>query len=285
MKTTKTIFAVILTFALFVNLCQAGTGKYKLTASNLNYTSEKSLEFDIVLKNTSEENEPLKYFAGQFILEFNPSIANGGELTYSVIKTGLPEIMKPGLATVKDNQLRLSVNNIQQNPELMPLVPSGKEGLLIARMHLETSAEKFSSEPLNLKFNSESKLRTKITVFDGKKAVDITNSEFHVTDLDGSTGNGMQVVTEIPKEYSLAQNYPNPFNPTTKINYDLPKAGNVTMRVYDITGREVYTLVNQLQQAGSYSVTFNGANFASGIYFYKIQAGNFSQIKRMVLIK
>jgi hypothetical protein len=89
----------------------------------------------------------------------------------------------------------------------------------------------------------------------------------------------------IPKEYSLSQNYPNPFNPVTNIKYQLPKDGFVTLKIYDITGREIAKLVNEQKPAGNYTVAFNGSNFASGVYFYRIQAGDFVQVKKMVLIK
>jgi hypothetical protein len=90
---------------------------------------------------------------------------------------------------------------------------------------------------------------------------------------------------EIPKEFLLSQNYPNPFNAITVINYRLPKAGNVKLVVYDILGREIRTLVNEFKQAGSYNVSFDASSLASSVYFYKIEAGSFIQIKKMVLIK
>ena len=90
---------------------------------------------------------------------------------------------------------------------------------------------------------------------------------------------------ELPKIYSLAQNYPNPFNPSTLINYSLPKAGNVELKVYDVLGREVAVLVNEFKQVGNYSVQFNANNFASGVYFYKLKAGDFVSTKKMLLVK
>jgi hypothetical protein len=93
------------------------------------------------------------------------------------------------------------------------------------------------------------------------------------------------ISTEIPDEYELGQNYPNPFNPATKINFALPKQGLVTLKIYDITSREVQTLVNEVKRAGFYSVDFNGSTLASGVYFYRIQSGNFNDTKRFVLIK
>jgi len=92
----------------------------------------------------------------------------------------------------------------------------------------------------------------------------------------------------IPKEYSLSQNYPNPFNPVMKINYELPKDGKVKLVIYDILGREIKTLVNELKQAGRYTVEFNGNSLASGVYFYRIQVEggrNYTAVKKMVLIK
>ena len=101
---------------------------------------------------------------------------------------------------------------------------------------------------------------------------------------DNITGN-----TTTPKEYSLSQNYPNPFNPTTTINYDLPKDGNVKLIIYDILGREVSKLVNnEFKVAGRYSVVFDGSSLSSGIYFYRIEVNNgkdFMKVKRMVLVK
>jgi len=91
--------------------------------------------------------------------------------------------------------------------------------------------------------------------------------------------------TTVPQSYSLAQNYPNPFNPVTKINFAIPKQGFVTLKVYDMLGREVTKLVNEVKQAGTYSVDFDATRLSSGVYFYKLEAGGFVDTKRMVLIK
>lgn len=91
--------------------------------------------------------------------------------------------------------------------------------------------------------------------------------------------------SELPNTYSLSQNYPNPFNPVTNIRYDLPYDNYVTIKVYDVLGKEVVTLVNEYKEAGRYLVSFNAANFSSGIYFYTIQVGEFSQTRRMTVLK
>jgi hypothetical protein len=86
-------------------------------------------------------------------------------------------------------------------------------------------------------------------------------------------------------QYSLSQNYPNPFNPSTTINYSLPKSGNVKITVYNAIGSKVATIVNEYKPAGNYSVQFNGSNLASGIYLYRLESGNFSDTKKLVLLK
>lgn len=96
----------------------------------------------------------------------------------------------------------------------------------------------------------------------------------------------------IPSVYELHQNYPNPFNPSTVISYQLPVAGYVTLKIYDILGREAAKLVNKEQQAGDYKIKFDGANLPSGIYFYELSTENlsdgrqdFHQTKKMILLK
>ena len=88
-----------------------------------------------------------------------------------------------------------------------------------------------------------------------------------------------------PQTFELKQNYPNPFNPSTKISYTLPQSSNVTLKVYDILGNEISTLVNNKQSAGTYELNFDASNLTSGIYFYQIQAGEFTQVHKMLLLK
>jgi N-acetylneuraminic acid mutarotase len=90
---------------------------------------------------------------------------------------------------------------------------------------------------------------------------------------------------DLPTEFELFQNYPNPFNPTTKIKYQLPVQSFVTLKVYDVLGNEIAILVNEEKPVGSYEIDFKASSLPSGIYFYKLQAGSFLQIKKMVLLK
>lgn len=98
------------------------------------------------------------------------------------------------------------------------------------------------------------------------------------------------IITDIQKKYivndfRLYQNYPNPFNPSTTISYSLPEKQNVTIKIFDITGSEITLLKNKFQQKGSYEINFDGSDLTSGIYFYTLQAGNFSETKKMILLK
>ncbi|HEY3251731.1 MAG TPA: T9SS type A sorting domain-containing protein [Ignavibacteria bacterium] len=89
-----------------------------------------------------------------------------------------------------------------------------------------------------------------------------------------------------PVNYLLLQNYPNPFNPVTKINYQLPKTSKVNLLIYDIQGRVVIRLINSgIKESGWHSIEFNAQNYPSGVYFYRIEAGDFVQSKKMVLVK
>lgn len=88
-----------------------------------------------------------------------------------------------------------------------------------------------------------------------------------------------------PEEFFLSQNYPNPFNPTTTINYQLPMSSHVTLKIYDVLGREIATLVNEKQNAGSYAMKFDGSRLASGLYFYRLEAGTFIETRKLILLK
>jgi hypothetical protein len=93
------------------------------------------------------------------------------------------------------------------------------------------------------------------------------------------------ISSEVPTHFSLSQNYPNPFNPSTNIRYDLPKNGFVKLVVFDELGREIETLVNEKQTAGTYEATFNASQYSSGVYFYKLTTDNFTETKKMLMIK
>jgi hypothetical protein len=110
------------------------------------------------------------------------------------------------------------------------------------------------------------------------------NQEIYTANLSGiiSVNN---ISSEIPSSYKLFQNYPNPFNPATKIRFDIPEYSFVKITVYDALGKEIAKPVYRVLNPGSYETEFNGNDLTTGIYFYKIEAGDFTETKKLVLIK
>jgi hypothetical protein len=106
-------------------------------------------------------------------------------------------------------------------------------------------------------------------------------------DYDGSFeySNIIDVEVGTPSDFFLSQNYPNPFNPLTTINYSIAKQGIVSLKIYDILGNEIMTLVNEVKPSGNYSAQFNASALASGMYIYKLQSGDFVKARKMILIK
>ena len=165
------------------------------------------------------------------------------------------------------SQVRLEYNtrivqlDDDANPEIL-MTHRGGNGMFLSIMELENSD--FSSPSWNVEFEELFSLEPPVTV---------------VGPLD-----------QVPSAYSLKQNYPNPFNPVTSISYDIPEAATVTLRVYDLLGRDVRTLVNQQQAPGSYIAIWNGtdnsgAEIATGVYIYRLEAGQFISAKKMILLK
>lgn len=103
--------------------------------------------------------------------------------------------------------------------------------------------------------------------------------------LNGTLTGIQPITNNVPNRFELYQNYPNPFNPVTKIKFDLPKDGNVKLTVYDMLGKEVKTLVNEFSKAGQYEVPFDGSNLSSGAYFFRLEAGDNVDVKKMMLVK
>ena len=130
--------------------------------------------------------------------------------------------------------------------------------------------------------------------------INISAVNGHVRPIWTSTLNGGTIYTAIvdtiyvginrisdiaPSSYSLHQNYPNPFNPSTKIKFEINKSGDIVLNVYDVTGKIVSEIVNEYLTAGTYEVTFDGNNLPSGVYFYQLRAGEFTDTKKLILLK
>jgi hypothetical protein len=96
---------------------------------------------------------------------------------------------------------------------------------------------------------------------------------------------GIQNQNQVAEQFSLSQNYPNPFNPTTNIHFSIPKDGNVSLKIYDMLGKEVETYSDGFMKAGTYNAEVDASNWASGVYFYTLKSGDFFETKKMTLIK
>jgi hypothetical protein len=116
-------------------------------------------------------------------------------------------------------------------------------------------------------------------------ATDVDNSRISTSFTVTTSGVGVEVVEALPTEFSLSQNYPNPFNPSTTIKFGLPVASTVSLKVYNILGEEVANLVNKDMPAGFNTVIFDASRLGTGMYIYRIQAGNFTQVRKMMLVK
>jgi hypothetical protein len=101
----------------------------------------------------------------------------------------------------------------------------------------------------------------------------------------GSTTSVEQIYHELPTAFSLKQNYPNPFNPSTSIQFSVPRTEFVILKVYNIFGKEIATLVSKNLSAGTYETLWNAHGFSSGVYFYRMQAGAFSRTKKLILLR
>jgi hypothetical protein len=156
-------------------------------------------------------------------------------------------------------------------------------------LNKKSSALNFSKEEATIVLVEAKAEAEAIFTFDVNRNAPINKKDtidFMITSSDGiqMTKQFIFIYTG-PKEFKLEQNYPNPFNPTTTIQYQLPQVVKVTLKVYDILGSEVATLVNENQEAGYKEVQFSGNNIASGMYVYRITAGNYISTKKMMLVK
>lgn len=171
------------------------------------------------------------------------------------------------------------VGNINLNPDLIqpgyylndtsPCIDSGKDSVAF-------NDREDPLNPGNALWPSKGTLRNDMGVFGGPNCSDLPQI---ITSADDETQGG------IPDEFKLYQNYPNPFNPITNISFSIPSAAFITLKVYDILGDEVVTLINSERPAGEYRITFDASTLTSGVYLYRLSAGNLTEMKKMILLK
>jgi len=205
----------------------------------------------------------------------NGSVWAGGYIDASTDTTVSSDVIA---ITRSPNTFRVAYSTMTNNSEGKAFLRTFNAGTLSARFQLNVTPSAVSFSPVRAGYRLAA-TDSCFTVVEGA----LGGSSYAYSGCSGTlTGTGN---SETPVSFKLSQNYPNPFNPTTKISYALPKSGLVTLRVYDVLGREVATLVNEVKNAGSYTVDFSASNFTSGVYFYKLETNGLSDIKKMMLIK
>ncbi|MBK7104210.1 MAG: T9SS type A sorting domain-containing protein [Ignavibacteriae bacterium] len=270
----KTFFLIftVLNISLFAQ------SDYIIKLINPIQIDNKNLEFDVTINSTGPDFILSSYqCAFTFDLTFNNS--DSISLEYSVNSSELANIPVYiiGFDTSDQQNKLIFISGIGND------IISGKEKL-IGKFRISSTKE-FTEESLNLKWNFTGAVNTILTDINFLNITEPTN---HIN-FDNTITN-VKDSKVLPEKYSLEQNYPNPFNPTTKIKYTIQSnlknsTTNVKLVVFDILGREVKTLINEKQKSGNYEIIFNARNLASGAYFYKLDAGNFTQVKKMILLK
>jgi hypothetical protein len=192
-----------------------------------------------------------------------------------------------GFAYISVPAVKLYTNSAKFTASVSPTPPSGTITLSFLNRSSNVALDSLTTYPDSLR------LRIKTSSGVTNQAYTITvlgkgpnGTPVHMRTIALTVITGINIVgSEIPKDFSLYQNFPNPFNPTTQIRFDLAKSGLVKLNVYDISGKLVSTLINSTYSAGKYSTEFDAKNFASGIYFYKLETPDFTSIKKMILVK
>jgi hypothetical protein len=220
------------------------------------------------------------------VSSFSSQIMNGFNVRMQLTsQTSLTGWVNSGWTTCYSGTYTVPGTGWQYITMNTPLMYNGSSNLLIEVCYDNTSwtdySPVFASSAPNMTWQYSNDNLTGCTITSGASQPLRPNITLFFSPPTG-TGNEFAAV---PKVFSLSQNYPNPFNPVTKINYGVPKQSLITMKVYDIIGREVAVLVNETKQPGYYSVDFDGSSFASGVYFYRLTAGTFTDVKRFILIK
>ena len=185
--------------------------------------------------------------------------------------------VQPG---TKGNEIKLTVANVSEEN------PATNVNIVLTR---KSSALSFNKETETIEMIEAKAEAEALFTFDINRNATVNKKDtidFIITDANGLMMSKSFIFSYTgPKEFKLEQNFPNPFNPTTKIQYQLPQDSRVTLKVYDILGSEVATLVNEEQEAGYKEVQFTGNNIASGMYVYRLQAGDYISTKKMMLLK
>jgi Secretion system C-terminal sorting domain/Beta-propeller repeat len=267
-----------------------------LSDDNLNYLLIKMDNYGDIIWQTQIECNDTSYFNGLVMIDGDDNI-----ITLTLQPIVLPIYWKIILSKYSSEGELIWQESYYENNYYFPqprslikdnnnnifiLLYSGLSGQMLKYsqdgmnkwiLNIPDSGEHFIPETMIIRTNGD--IYTWGTTMDSPGGKIITIYKYHDDEV--------QSINEfdISKSYLLEQNYPNPFNPTTKIRFSIPELQLTTLKIYDILGREVVTLLNKEKPAGTYEVEFNATNLPSGIYFYRIQAGSYIKTRKMVLLK
>lgn len=247
-----------------------------------------------LLSNTQHIGEILPSYARNlnFCLVARDNKPGGGGIGYSFASLSVTDSAGPFLVTSPNTAVTWNANLPQTvtwdiaNTNLSPVnclnvnIILSTDGGNTFPIALKSNTPNDGSEVVNLPMVSTLTARIKVEA-SNNIFFDISNTNFIITTVSGIKNLGSH-----PIDFKLLQNYPNPFNPSTMISFSIPKKSNVNLIVYDITGKAVAKLINnEIMTEGNYSYEFDGSTLASGMYFYKLKAGNFEETRKMVLLK
>ncbi len=212
----------------------------------------------------------LNYRAFKFPWKTNLFVTNPDSLDFGFVPPRHSNTRSLSITNNSDKEIEINgvLNRDSAFTILTPLpIVIGAFGDTTVQIQFKPKEVKSYSDNLYLQWNKEGQRITQIVPLSATTIVD-------VEDRNDNKFN-----------FSLAQNYPNPFNPITNIGFRIAESGFVSLKVYDVLGREISTLINGEKTVGSYEVAFDGSGLSSGIYFYKLQTGNYTSVKKMILMK
>lgn len=264
---------------ILTNLGYKAIPTVELSDTNLTYTLSFNDSEKIIL---SEQFPEVNY---EYERVFIGTLVSGDDVDTAKQKIRIADLEKPIVAMLEDITITKD-DSLHPSITGYPII-TDNNGVKDSSYFYEL----ISSDKTNEVYHAYAEVED----FFGNQAEDSlgnTRIKYQIVKRDLTTG--FEDVEDLPIEFSLLQNYPNPFNPSTTIRYSIPVVDanfasttttNVVLKIYDILGKEVITLINKPQKAGNYEVQFNAKDHPSGIYFYKLISGNFSDVKKMLLIK
>ncbi len=258
---------------------------------NTTKVNDTLLTFEVWFKNTYESG--IEYASGQYFWDFNKSFLNG-DATLKIISSGMPTLLIPRNPTVSfaytPGRLQFATNAIA-GAGFGGYIES-MDSVMVMKVALNCPSGFSTTAPLNMTFRRTVAAGVSITYYVGTVNTNVTSLCTFIDEFPVSPTSISPVTKKlIPNIFAMQQNFPNPFNPTSTLSYQLPIDSKVLLKVYDMTGREVATLVNGDKAAGFYTVPFNAINLASGVYIYRLSAegkdkvSSFQSTKKMLLLK